>query len=92
MKSSTPLGTAIEAAVFSNPKFVMRREPVKYLCYFRTLTGREDRSAGIRTTQSSLKTGRLARYFISKPCPKSGSRDPIAVAVGVATRWRLCQF
>ena len=40
MKSSSPLGAAIELAVSVNPKFITHRKPVKYLCYFRTLSGR----------------------------------------------------
>ena len=40
MTSSSELGAAIEAAVSTNPNFVKYREPLKYLCYFKTLTGR----------------------------------------------------
>src|SRR5664279_2484581 len=39
MTSSSELGTAIEAAVSANPNFTQHREPVKYLCFFRTRTG-----------------------------------------------------
>jgi hypothetical protein len=52
MTSSSPLGAAIEAAVSSNPAFEMHREPVKYLCYFRTLAGRV--FAFERTTKSQI--------------------------------------
>lgn len=40
MKSPSELGLAIEAAVAANPKPKKYREPVQYLCFFRTSTGR----------------------------------------------------
>src|SRR6478609_4015959 len=40
MTSSSELGAAIEAAVSTNANFVQQREPVKYLCFFRTRAGR----------------------------------------------------
>lgn len=52
MTSSSELGRAIEAAVSANPNFIRHREPVKYLCYFRTCTGRV--FAFERVTQSQI--------------------------------------
>jgi hypothetical protein len=54
MTSSSELGAAIEAAVSTNPNFVQHREPVKYLCFFRTRTGRLFAFERVTKTQITL--------------------------------------
>lgn len=54
MSSSSELGAAIEAAVSTNPNFIRHREPVKYLCFFKTRTGRAFAFERVTKTQITL--------------------------------------
>lgn len=76
MKSPSELGLAIEAAVAANPKFKKYREPVQYLCFFRTSTGRAFAFERVTISQITLwlpedERVRAAAEAIGAPITKS---------------------
>lgn len=85
MNASSLLGAAIEAAVSSNPNFVVHREAVKYLCYFRTRTGRVFAFERISRTQITLwlpeddkvrTTAEALGLPVTKSTPFKDATDP----------------